>query len=198
MYYYMATAIASLPNEVPQNNVVMKVEETNKKVPNPPQQEPVSVQPQTTELSQESIHQIVQGLQQAGGATVLPNREIPTNNSHITQDEQIKPNFIPKASNENYIEEEKSMEDLIKQSQNKKVEQDRLDIMYEELQTPLMVMILFFLFQLPIFQKTMTKYAPSLFLRDGNPTFSGYFVKTLGFGVTYYLITKVIKQLSEI
>ena len=29
----MATAIASLPNEVPENNVVMKVEEKNKKVP---------------------------------------------------------------------------------------------------------------------------------------------------------------------
>ena len=196
----MATAIASLPNEVPENNVVMKVKETNKKVPNPPQQESISVQPQnTTELSQESIHQIVQGLQQAGGATVLPNREIPiNNNAHLTQDEQIKPNFIPKAENENYIEEERSMEDLIKQSQNKKVEQDRLDIMYEELQTPLMVMILFFFFQLPIFRRTLTKYAPSLFLRDGNPTFSGYFVKTLGFGVTYYIITKVIKQLSEI
>ena len=196
----MATAIASLPNEVPENNVVMKVKETNQKVPNPPQQEPISVQPQnTTELSQESIHQIVQGLQQAGGATVLPNREIPiNNNAHLTQDEQIKPNFIPKAENENYIEEERSMEDLIKQSQNKKVEQDRLDIMYEELQTPLMVMILFFFFQLPIFRRTLTKYAPSLFLRDGNPTFSGYFVKTLGFGVTYYIITKVIKQLSEI
>ena len=196
----MATAIASLPNEVPENNVVMKVKETNQKVPNPPQQEPISVQSQnTTELSQESIHQIVQGLQQAGGATVLPNREIPiNNNAHLTQDEQIKPNFIPKAENENYIEEERSMEDLIKQSQNKKVEQDRLDIMYEELQTPLMVMILFFFFQLPIFRRTLTKYAPSLFLRDGNPTFSGYFVKTLGFGVTYYIFTKVIKQLSEI
>jgi hypothetical protein len=196
----MATAIASLPNEVPENNVVMKVKETNQKVPNPPQQEHISVQSQnTTELSQESIHQIVQGLQQAGGATVLPNREIPiNNNAHLTQDEQIKPNFIPKAGNENYIEEERSMEDLIKQSQNKKVEQDRLDIMYEELQTPLMVMILFFFFQLPIFRRTLTKYAPSLFLRDGNPTFSGYFVKTLGFGVTYYIITKVIKQLSEI
>ena len=67
----------------------------------------------------------------------------------INADEQIKPNFIPKAENENYIEEERSMEDLIKQSQNKKVEQDRLDVMYEELQTPLMVMILFFFFQLP-------------------------------------------------
>ena len=52
------------------------------------------------------------------------------------------------------IEEEKSMEDLIKQSQNKKVEQDRLDLMYEELQSPIMVMILFFLFQLPIFQNS--------------------------------------------
>ena len=141
----MATAIASLPNEAPENNVVMKVSETNKKVPNPPQQEPISVS--NRELSQESIHQIVQGLQQAGGATVLPNREISTNNNHITQDEQIKPNFIPKAENSNYIEEAHSMEDLIKQSQNKKVEQDRLDVMYEELQTPLMVMILFFFFQ---------------------------------------------------
>lgn len=192
----MATAIASLPNEAPENNVVMKVSETNKKVPNPPQQEAISVS--NRELSQESIHQIVQGLQQAGGATVLPNREISTNNNHITQDEQIKPNFIPKAENSNYIEEAHSMEDLIKQSQNKKVEQDRLDVMYEELQTPLMVMILFFFFQLPIFQRTLTKHAPSLFLRDGNPSFSGYFVKTIIFGVTYYIITKAIKHLSEI
>ena len=194
----MATAIAALPNEVPENNVVMKVEEKNKKVPNPPRQEAIPPPNTPTELSQESIHQIVQGLQQAGGATVLPVREVSNNNSHITQDEQIKPNFIPKPANDNYIEEEKSMEDLIKQSQNKKVEQDRLDLMYEELQSPIMVMILFFLFQLPIFQKSLVKYAPSLFQRDGNPSFSGYFVKTLMFGVTYYLITKAIKQLSEI
>ena len=192
----MATAIASLPNEDPQNNVVMKVKETNKKMPNPPQQQPIPGS--NRELSQESIHQIVQGLQQAGGATVLPNREISTNNNHITQDEQIKPNFIPKEENSNYIEEEHSMEDLIKQSQNKNVEQDRLDVMYEELQTPLMVMILFFFFQLPVFQRTLVKYIPSLFLRDGNPSFSGYFVKTIIFGITYYIITKATKQLSEI
>ena len=192
----MATAIASLPNEVKENKVVMQVSEKNQKVPNPPQQEPIQ---QTTELSQESIHQIVQGLQQAGGATLIPNREIPTNNTgHITQDEAIKPNYIPKAENENYIEEESSMESLIQQNKNKKVEQDRLEMMYDDLQTPILVMILFFFFQLPFFQKALTKYAPSLFSRDGNPTFSGYFVKTLMFGVTYYVITKVTKQLSEI
>ena len=191
----MATAIATLPNEIPTNKVVMNIEEKNKKVPNPPRQEQL---PSTTELSQESIHQIVQGLQQAGGSTLMPNREIPTNNSHITQDEEIKPNFIPKTQNENYIEEENTMDSLIQQNKNKNVEQDRLDLMYEELQTPLLVMILFFFFQLPIFQKTLTKYAPSLFSRDGNPTFSGYFVKTLMFGVTFYVITKITNQLSEI
>lgn len=191
----MATAIASLPNEVKENKVVMQVSEKNQKVPNPPKQEPI----QPTELSQESIHQIVQGLQQAGGATLIPNREIPTNNTgHITQDEAIKPNYIPKAENENYIEEESSMESLINQSKNKKDEQDRLDIMYDELQTPILVMILFFFFQLPYFQKAMSKYAPSLFARDGNPLFSGYVVKTLLFGISFYGITKLSKQLSEI
>ena len=90
------------------------------------------------------------------------------------------------------------MESLIQQSKNKKVEQDRLDMMYDELQTPVMVMVLFFFFQLPFFQKSLTKYAPSLFSRDGNPKFSGYFVKTLMFGVSFYAITKITKQLSEI
>jgi hypothetical protein len=192
----MATAIASLPNEVKENKVVMRVTEKNQKVPNPPTQQPIQ---QPTELSQESIHQIVQGLQQAGGATLLPNREIPTNNTgHITQDEEIKPNYIPKTENTNYIEEESSMESLIQQNKNKKVEQDRLEMMYDDLQTPILVMILFFFFQLPFFQKALSKYAPSLFSRDGNPAFSGYFVKTLMFGITYYIITKITKQLSEI
>ena len=82
----MATAIAALPNEVPENKVIMKVQEKNMKVPNPPKQEPIPSPNAPTELSQESIHQIVQGLQQAGGATVLPVREVSNNNNHITHD----------------------------------------------------------------------------------------------------------------
>jgi hypothetical protein len=189
----MATAIASLPNEAKSNKVVLDVKEKNHKITNPPKQQSI-----TTELSQDSISQIVQGLQQAGGSTLLSNRDIPTNENHITQDEGIKPNYIPKSDNNNYIEEESSMESLINQSKNKKDEQDRLDIMYDELQTPILVMILFFFFQLPYFQKAMSKYAPSLFARDGNPLFSGYVVKTLLFGISFYGITKLSKQLSEI
>lgn len=195
----MSTDISQLPNEVSdKNNVVMSVKEKNVVVPNPPQQQPIQSAP-PTQLTQDSIQQIVSGLQQAGGATSLHNRDIPANDmSHVTQDKQVQPNFIPEPQNTNYIEEESSMESLIQQNKNKQHEQDRLDVLYNELQTPLLVMILFFFFQLPYTQKFMLKYMPSLFNRDGNPSFSGYLIKTLFFGVAFYAITTLTRQLSQI
>ena len=199
----MATAISSLPNEVSKNEVVSLVEKNteaavNMKIANPPKQEPIMAPNAPTELSQQSIQQIVAGLQQAQGSTGLPSRDLPTNNAHITQDEQIQPNYVPKPENTNYIENDQEFESLIQQSKNKKVEQDRLDILYDELQTPIIVMILFFFSQLPIFQKTLAKNLPSLFTRDGNPSFSGYLFKTVVFGIVFYGITKFTKQISEI
>ena len=192
----MATAISSLPNEVSKNQVVSMVEKNteaavNMKIANPPKQEPIMAPNAPTELSQQSINQIVAGLQQAQGATGLPSRDLPTNSGHITQDEQIQPNYIPKPENTNYIENDQEFETLIEQSKNKKVEQDRLDVLYDELQTPVIVMILFFFFQLPIFQKTLSKNLPSLFSRDGNPSFSGYLFKTAAFGAVFYGIDKI-------
>ena len=199
----MATAISSLPNEVSKNQVVSMVEKNteaavNMIIANPPKQEPIMAPNAPTELSQQSINQIVAGLQQAQGATGLPSRDLPTNSGHITQDEQIQPNYIPKPENTNYIENDQEFETLIEQSKNKKVEQDRLDVLYDELQTPVIVMILFFFFQLPIFQKTLSKNLPSLFSRDGNPSFSGYLFKTAAFGAVFYGLTKLTKQISEI
>ena len=199
----MATAISSLPNEVSKNEVVSLVEKNteaavNMKIANPPKQEPIMAPNAPTELSQQSIQQIVAGLQQAQGSTGLPSRDLPTNNAHITQDEQIQPNYVPKPENTNYIENDQEFESLIQQSKNKKGEQDRLDVLYDELQTPIIVMILFFFSQLPIFQKTLAKNLPSLFTRDGNPSFSGYLFKTVVFGIVFYGITKFTKQISEI
>ena len=199
----MATAISSLPNEVSKNEVVNMVEKNteaavNMKIENPPKQQPIMPPSNPTELSQSSINQIVAGLQQAQGATSLPSRDLPTTSNHITQDAQVKPNYIPKPENTNYIENDQEFESLIEQSKNKKVEQDRLDVLYDELQTPVIVMILFFFSQLPVFQKLLSKNLPSLFSRDGNPNFSGYLFKTMTFGVIFYGITKLTKQISEI
>lgn len=199
----MATAISSLPNEVSKNEVVNMVEKNteaavNMKIANPPKQPPIMPPSNPTELSQSSINQIVAGLQQAQGATSLPSRDLPTNSNHITQDAQVKPNYIPKPENTNYIENDQEFESLIEQSKNKKVEQDRLDVLYDELQTPVIVMILFFFSQLPVFQKLLSKNLPSLFSRDGNPNFSCYLFKTMTFGLIFYGLTKLTKQISEI
>ena len=106
----MSTDISQLPNEVSdKNNVVMTVKEKNVVIPNPPQQHPVSGPP-PTQLSQESIQQIVSGLQQAGGATSLHNRDIPANDTgHVTQDEQVKPNFIPEGNNKQLYRRKKAL-----------------------------------------------------------------------------------------
>ena len=121
----MATAISSLPNEVSKNEVVNMVEKNteaavNMKITNPPKQPPIMPPSNPTELSQSSINQIVAGLQQAQGATSLPSRDLPTNSNHITQDAQVKPNYIPKPENTNYIENDQEFETLIEQSKNKK------------------------------------------------------------------------------
>ena len=43
-----------------------------------------------------------------------------------------------------------------------------LDSIYDEIQTPLLISILYFLFQLPIMKKTLFKYIPYLCHSDGN------------------------------
>lgn len=191
----MASEISALPNEVSQkNNVVMKVSDKVEQNVNNTMQKATP-----TELSQESIHQIVQGLQQAQGGTSLPSRDIPINNQKIVQDEQVKPNFVPQSENNNYIEEESTtMEKMLQENYDKKQQVDRLDSLYEEIQTPLLTSVLFLIFQLPYFQKNMIKYAPSLFNRDGNYNISGYMLKTLMFGISVYGLSKLTKTLSDI
>ena len=194
--YIMASEISALPNEAQQtNNVVMKVtDKVEANVANTMQKSA------PTELSQESIHQIVQGLQQAQGGTTLPSRDIPANNQqHIVQDQEIKPNFVPKSENTNYIEEESTtMENMLKENKERKQHVDRLDSLYEELQTPLLTSVLFFVFQLPYFQKNLVKYAPSLFNRNGQYNISGYMVQTFVFGLSVYGLSKLTKTLSDI
>ena len=183
----MATAIASLPNEVSENKVALKISEKE-----------INKTLEQNNLSQDSIQQVVRGLQSAGEGTHLQNREIPITNDHIVQDEEVKPNFVPEAEHDNYIEnEQSSIENMIKKSKEKKTQQDRLDIIYAELQTPILVMILFFFFQLPYFQKLLSRYLPALFSRDGNPLFSGYLFKTVIFGGAFYGLTKLSKEVSE-
>lgn len=135
-------------------------------------------------------NQLINELNEASmkGATSLPTRDIPTQTIHNTIDENTTPNYVP-------IESEKfinSDENAVNYYNNRVTRDEKVDRIYEEIQTPLLLSILFFLFQLPIFRNTMFKLFPFMFSKDGNANIQGYFGFSLFFGIFYYFINKLL------
>tara|TARA_Y100000996_G_C22267705_1_gene538677 strand:- start:107 stop:652 length:546 start_codon:yes stop_codon:yes gene_type:complete len=155
---------------------------------------------QVNKPSLSSINEMVSGLQKAASnnMTRLPERDIPQNPERITHDPQIQPNFVPPPPpNPNYIEDEMDYEYMMRRNANEKEQNENIQSLYDELQTPLIVSIFFFLFQLPFINKILLKFVPTLFRDDGHPKFSGYLFKTFIFGISIFIANKSIDIFSE-
>jgi hypothetical protein len=151
-------------------------------------------------LDQTTINQIVSGLQQASvtGATQLPSRDIPQNTSVIMQDPQVQPNYIPppKPQQVDYINNAEQPEDMINNYNMNALRNSSLDEMYNEIQTPLLLGALFFLFQLPFFKKILFSYFPVLFANDGNLNLNGFLFTSVLFGLMFYMCNKITTQFN--
>ena len=149
-------------------------------------------------INQQNLNQFVTGIQQASaaGMTGLPARDIPQNQEGLTRDHQMKPNYIPSNENVDYIREQQNNEDIIREYARRQQKTDSLDNMYNELQIPILIAVLYFSFQLPIVRKNLFKFLPSLFSKDGNPNLSGYIVNSLIFAGLYFGLTKGINYFS--
>jgi hypothetical protein len=156
----------------------------------------ISPKPSQLTLDQSTISQIVNGLQQASlaGATTLPSRDIPLHTEQLTNDVQIQPNYIPQPLSKDYINEEN---DNIHNYYNSEKNYNSLDSIYDELQVPLLLSILYFLFQLPFFKKNLFKYLPFFCHSDGNYNFNGLMFTCALFGFIYYLLSKTVKKFSK-
>jgi hypothetical protein len=194
------TSIDSLPVSPQTNdNIRMDTYEQNVKIPNPLQalQNERDADPSTM---QKNLNQFVTGIQQASaaGMTALPSRDIPQNQQHISQDVRIQPNYIPPPQTElDYIRAEQTNDEIIRAQASKQGKKDLFDIWYDELQTPVMIGILFFLFQLPVIQKQLCRILPSLFNKDGNPSLSGYVFTSISFASSYYFLVKTMRFLER-
>jgi hypothetical protein len=141
---------------------------------------------QSVSLDQASISQIVNGLQQASlsGATRLPSRDIPMTSNHLVSDKEAMPNYIPKDTDNKYIEDDYDIP--ITQTSN------NLNKIYSELQFPLLLGILYFIFQMPVFKNTLFQYFTFLFLPDGNYNINGLTFLSIMFALTYYVLANII------
>jgi hypothetical protein len=148
---------------------------------------------QSMSLDQTTINQIVNGLQQAtlAGATQLPSRDIPMTTSSISVDPQVVPNYVPQPpSREDYIKNYEQPSDMVNNYNRGQQLNNSLDDMYNEIQTPLLLSVLYFLFQLPFFKKILYTYIPFLFSNDGNYNINGYMFTSIVFGLLFHLLMK--------
>ena len=161
-----------------------------------PQQAPPRMQ-----MPPADVGKIVSGIKSASAAnlTGLPSRDIPMMTHPHTQDQQSRPNYVPEPAPQqhtDYIKQHDTIQQMVQKERKQAVKEDRMEQIYEELQTPVFVMVLFLLFQLPFFQKMLYRQLPSLFSRDGHTHLGGYLFKTLLFGISFYLIQRGVKYLS--
>jgi len=128
----------------------------------------------------------------------LPQRDIPMNISQHTQDEQIQPSYIPPPPKitPDYIKEYQASADRqIREYEEKKMREKKRDHWLEELQIPILIGLLYFVFQLPIINTIIFKRFAflSIYREDGNFNLLGLTMKSLIFAGIYYGIHKVLE-----
>jgi hypothetical protein len=147
-------------------------------------------------LDQSTINQIVNGLQQASvnGGTQLSSRDIPIMTTGHSNDPHVLPNYVPpppQGQNADYIQNYEQASDIINTYNKQLQNTNSLDDMYNEIQTPLLLAVLYFLFQLPFFRKFLFTYIPFLFSTDGNLNINGYLFTSILFGLVFYIFNKM-------
>ena len=129
-----------------------------------------------------------------GNPLQLPSRDIPQNTASINNDVNIQPNYIP-PNNNDYIANHVTPNEIIQQNREKEMINDKTEEFYETIQMPLLVGLLFFIFQLPFIRKNLFIYLPSLFNKDGNPNLSGYLFNSAIFALLYFSFTFILKYI---
>jgi hypothetical protein len=127
----------------------------------------------------------------------LPQRDIPMNISEHIQDEEITANYIPPPSKKttDYIQEyQKESESKIREHESQKNRERVRETWLDELQIPIMICLLFFVFSLPIVNTMVFKRFSFLHIynEDGNFNLLGLTIKSVLFASIYYSIQKCI------
>jgi hypothetical protein len=150
-------------------------------------------------VKQRQMNQFVTGLQQASaaGLTVLPSRDIPQNQEQLSRDVQMKPNYIPEQQLDYIAYENANNNEMIANQTRSEQHSAHLENVYDDMQMPILVAVLFFLFQLPVVRKMSLKYLPSLFNSEGNPTITGYMFNSALFALTYYILKRSMKFIDN-
>ena len=132
----------------------------------------------------------------------LPSRDIPQHPTQYSNDEEIQPNYIPRPKKKvDFVSEEEIItERNLREYEENKRNENKLDILLSDIQIPIFVSILYFIFQLPIINTLLLNYFSflSIYNLDGNFNFSGLLLKSGLFGSIYYSFNTILTFITNI
>ena len=156
-------------------------------------------------IDQRTLNELVSGVQRASGAgmTGLPSRDIPRESLSMQHDEQIKPNYIPRETapgghgQDDYISRYESSDEVRENNRRSKNKTDTLETLYAEFQMPILMGVVYFMFQMPALRTAVLQFLPSMFNKDGNMNLQGLIMMSVAYSVVYYILTKVINTVES-
>jgi hypothetical protein len=127
---------------------------------------------------------------------MLPSRDIPQSTVSLSrmQDEEVVANYVPsKKLTRDFVNEEEDLsEERIIKRRRKKKQQSTQQEWIQELQIPLLLSILYYLFQMPWLHEILVqllRHIPFL-MTEGILNTYGIMVKALLFGAAFYTLNK--------
>lgn len=155
-------------------------------------------------LDDKTVHMLINGLQQASktNVTSFPIRDVPPSTVQMTTDPFQQPNYIPSApeSKQSYINSENERAYIessygtssIKQPTIQHEEDDQLSWAFSEFGAPLVIVVLYVLFQSPIVKQAVMQAIPLLSNTDMNFNIYGTVCMGSLIACAYYLIIKFV------
>lgn len=132
----------------------------------------------------------------------LPSRDIPRETNGYTQDIEVTANYIPTPKlTSDYIRDFQEDEEFaIKTHKAKKHRERLMDTLFTEIQVPIFIGIMFFVFQMPMIDALIFKRFSfmRIYNEDGNFNFYGLFLKSILFGVSYAVLTRGLEFVSSL
>ena len=89
------------------------------------------------------------------------------------------------------------MENIVRANARQSNQIDTIEAIYYDLQMPILIGVLYFIFQMPVFRAQLLHFLPSLFGEDGNFKIMGLTATSVMFAGTFFVITLIFKKLGE-
>ena len=132
----------------------------------------------------------------------LPSRDIPMDQSMYQQDEEVQPNYIPRTKlTSDYVKDyEEVTHENIRRHENRKDKTSMVDKIFTDLQTPILIALMFFIFQMPLMNTMFYRNFSflSVYNSDGNINFYGITLKSVLFGSIFYSMQNAVQYLTDI